>query len=97
MLTDCCVITVFNSLHGAIPSFSEPNHLMWATATSCNLATNPYVHRRSAVAPVLSVDLFQQIACEYRVSGCTQKTWTQPTIFDSLNASGVSYKMYSNS
>lgn len=45
---------------------------MWASGTSCNLATNP-------------------------VSGCTQKTWTQPTIFDSLNVSSVSYKMYSNS
>ncbi len=48
-------------------------------------------------AHVLSRGLFRQIACEYRISGCTQKTWTQPTIFDSLNASGVSYKMYSNS
>ena len=47
--------------------------------------------------PVLSRCLFRQIACEYRNPGCTQKTWTQPTIFDSLNVSGVSYKMYSNS
>ena len=27
---------VFNHLHGAIPSFSEPNHLMWASGTSCS-------------------------------------------------------------
>jgi phospholipase C len=45
---------------------------MWATGTSCNLATNP-------------------------ISGCTQGAFTQPTIFDSLNHSKVSYKMYSNS
>lgn len=65
---------VFNHLHGAIPSFSEPNHLMWATGTSCNLATNP-------------------------IAGCTadSHTFDQPTIFDSLNHSGVSYRMYSNS
>eukprot|EP01043_Picozoa_sp_COSAG02_P030790 COSAG02_NODE_1982_length_10196_cov_6.214816_13_plen_171_part_00 len=65
---------VFNHLHGAIPSFSEPNHLMWASGTSCNLATNP-------------------------IAGCTANasTFNQPTIFDSLNKSGVSYKMYSNS
>ena len=63
---------VFNHLHGSVPSFSTPNHLFWASATSCGLSTNP-------------------------TSNCSMNSWTQATIFDSLNASKVPYKMYSNS
>ena len=63
---------VFNHMHSAVPSFSQPNHLFWTTGTSCGMATNPE-------------------------HGCTQTHWPQPTIFDSLNQSGVSFKLYANS
>ena len=63
---------VFNHLHGAIPSFSEPNHMMTHSGTSCHLSTNPS-------------------------SKCPTSTWPQPTIYDTLDKDGVSFKLFSNS
>ena len=62
---------VFNNLYGAVPSFSEPNHLMFSSATSCHMATNP-------------------------TSTCKMTSFPQATIYDSLDSSGVSFGMYSN-
>ena len=63
---------VFNHLHGAIPSFSEPNHMMTHSGTSCHLSTNPS-------------------------SKCPTSVWPQPTIYDTLDKDGVSFKLFSNS
>ena len=48
---------VFNHLHGSVPSFSTPNHLFWASATSCEGGgwqaadfSSPGETRRSLVA-----------------------------------------------